>query len=145
MPNLFQRIKSFVNTPTFQNTIMVLIMANAVVIGLDTYPGIRAEYGTLLSSIDQFIIWIFVVEITLRWISWSPRYKFLANGWNLFDFLIISVALLPTATYFSIIRIFRVHQPSHGQASYKGQHNQTLDGVSLFLVWDEGDFVRNVN
>jgi len=108
MPNLSQRIGSAVNTPTFQNTIMALILVNAVVIGLDTYPGIRAEYGSLLSGIDQFIIWIFVVEITLRWISWSPRYMFLANGWNLFDFLIISVALLPTAPYFSIIRIFRV-------------------------------------
>ena len=108
MPNLSRRIDSFVNATTFQNTIMALIMINAVVIGLDTYPGIRAEYGPLLSGIDQFIIWIFVVEITLRWISWSPRYMFLANGWNLFDFLIISVALLPTAPYFSIIRIFRV-------------------------------------
>ena len=108
MSKLPQRIEVFVNAPSFQNTIMALIMINAVVIGLDTYPEIRAEYGTLLSGIDQIIIWIFVAEITLRWISWSPRYTFLANGWNLFDFLIISVALLPTAPYFSIIRIFRV-------------------------------------
>lgn len=108
MSNLSQRIESLVNTPIFQNTIMCLILVNAVVIGLDTYPGIQKDYGLLLSGIDQIIIWIFVVEIALRWFSWNPRYKFLVNGWNFFDFLIVSVALLPTAPYFSIIRIFRV-------------------------------------
>jgi len=108
MPNFSKRLKSLVESNPFNNTIMGLILINAVVIGMDTYPAIRSQYGSFLSAIDQMIIWIFVLEISLRWISWKPKVTFLANGWNLFDFIIITVALLPTAPYLSIIRIFRV-------------------------------------
>ena len=103
-----RRIGTLVESGWFTTSIMCLIFLNAVLIGMETYPAISSRTGALFGIMDRIIVAIFVVEITLRWVAWNPRKRFLLNGWNLFDFVIVAVALLPAAPYFTVLRIFRV-------------------------------------
>jgi len=60
----------------------------------------------LLSAIDAIAIGIFVVEILLKLIVY--RMRFFKNGWNIFDFVIVAVALLPTGGSLSVLRALRI-------------------------------------
>jgi voltage-gated sodium channel len=108
MPLIAKRLQSIVESPPFVNGVMILIILNAVLIGLETYPSVFAKYGFLLQTLDRIILWTFVLEISLRWMAWTPMRRFLLDGWNLFDFIIIVAGLLPASPYLSIMRIFRV-------------------------------------
>ena len=46
-----------------EQAIIVLIVINAVVLGLETSPSIMASYGPLLHILDQAILAVFVIEI----------------------------------------------------------------------------------
>ncbi len=50
----------------FQLSILVVIVANAVLIGFETYPGLVATYGDWFVLLDQLILGIFIVEILIR-------------------------------------------------------------------------------
>lgn len=108
MTVLSKRLVPIVESPAFVYGVMVLIALNAVVIGLETYAAVSTRFGGLLSTLDRIILWTFVFEIFIRWLAWTPRYRFLTDGWNLFDFVVIAAGLIPASSYLSIIRIFRV-------------------------------------
>ncbi len=90
----------------FQNAIMAVIVMNAVVIGLETSAGVMASVGPILVILDQIAITIFVVEILLKLLVY--RASFFRSGWNIFDFVIVSVALLPLGGNFAILRALRI-------------------------------------
>ena len=91
---------------------MIILLAGLVV-GLETSPQIMADYGALLHVIDQLIIGIFLVEILLKLGAESPKiWRFFLQPWNVFDFLIVAVCLLPIdsefAAVFRLARVLRV-------------------------------------
>lgn len=92
----------------FEYFIFFLIILNAILLGLETYPSIYQKHGKTLEIIDKVIVYIFVVELILRFISTKPKISFIKDGWNIFDSFIILVSLLPTNSAFSVLRIFRV-------------------------------------
>lgn len=49
---------------------------------------------------------IFIVELAAKFIALGRR--FFRDGWNVFDFLVVAVALLPNAGAFSVVRSLRV-------------------------------------
>ena len=50
----------------FVGVIVAVILANALILGLQTYPGLRREYGDLLDLLNALCPAIFAVEISLR-------------------------------------------------------------------------------
>jgi voltage-gated sodium channel len=60
------RLRELAASGWFSGSIVGLIVVNAIILGLETYPGIRAEYGPALSAADKSILWIFVAELALR-------------------------------------------------------------------------------
>jgi|SRR5690625_1509962 len=93
----------------FTNIIIILILINAVIVGLETYPNIVRHVGSLLHIIDQFLLWIFTVEIAVRLIGSKTIGAFFKNPWNLFDFVIIAAGhLLAGSYYVTVLRILRV-------------------------------------
>lgn len=44
-------LKLLVEAPWFTRTIMVLIVINAVILGMETYPGIMGAYGGTVKAI----------------------------------------------------------------------------------------------
>jgi voltage-gated sodium channel len=100
------RITTLVEGPIFVQTIIGLILINAVTLGLETNDYLLAEYGTILHAIDTAILWVFVAEISLR--IFAHRLSFFRSGWNVFDFIIVAVCLIPASGPLAILRVFRV-------------------------------------
>jgi voltage-gated sodium channel len=97
----------------FQTAIIGVIVVNAVLVGLETDPDLANQYRAPFDLVNQAIIAIFVVELAIRLVSFLPRpQRFFADGWNVFDFVIVAVSLLPAggsfATVARLARLLRV-------------------------------------
>ena len=101
-----ERIGAFVEAPRIQRFITALIILNAISLGLETSPEVRARIGDILAVIDWVVLIIFVVEIVMK--LFAKRLDFFKNGWNVFDFIIVSIALVPAAGPFYILRALRI-------------------------------------
>lgn len=99
-------IRAIVENRVFQRTIITVILVNAVVLGLLTLKSIPQGFRDLLILVDRICLAIFIVEIALRLIAY--RFRFFLQGWNVFDFLVIAVALVPAAGPLAVLRALRV-------------------------------------
>lgn len=99
-----------VNHPWFDWCILSVIMAAAVVVGMETYPHLDAKYGHILHTLDRIILWIFVVEAAMKITQFGRRpQEYFKNPWNVFDFTIVVVCFLPIgAQYAAVLRLARV-------------------------------------
>jgi voltage-gated sodium channel len=89
-----------------QTVLIALILVNAAVLGLETYPWAMAGFGAWLRVIDSVILSVFVVEIAARLIAY--RVAFFRDPWSVFDLAVVSVALLPASGPISVLRALRV-------------------------------------
>lgn len=89
-----------------QHTLIALIVLNALILGLETNPSLMQTYGRWLSLADQVLLAIFVVEIVLR--IYVHRRSFFSDAWNVFDFVVVAIALLPASGPFAVLRAMRV-------------------------------------
>ena len=103
---LRSRLQRLLERPTTQHTITVLILINAVVLGLETSPNIMARAGALLLAVDKIILAIFVVEIAVRLAV--HRLAFFRDPWSVFDFVVVLIALVPASGALSVLRALRV-------------------------------------
>ncbi|MXO56256.1 ion transporter [Pontixanthobacter gangjinensis] len=101
-----ERVRSFIESQRFESAITAVIVINAIGLGMETSPAIMAQYGQLVSTLDRIAIAIFVVELSLKLFAF--RLSFFKNGWNVFDFVIVSVALFPLSQQFSVLRALRI-------------------------------------
>ena len=101
-----EKIKSFVEASPFQNTIIALIIINAIILGMETSQSIMAQYGTLLKAVDAIILKVFIIEIGLRIYAYGLR--FFTRPWSLFDLFVVIIALVPTSEAFAVLRALRV-------------------------------------
>ncbi|PQA89037.1 ion transporter [Hyphococcus luteus] len=99
-------LQRFIESDAFQGVVLGLIIINAVILGADTFSGVRDGAGPWLMAVDRGIIYAFVVEIGLRIIAWRAAY--FKNGWNVFDFLIVLVSVGAATSGLGALRAFRV-------------------------------------
>ena len=66
-------LRKVVLDPRTERFIMVVIIANAVVLGLETSKTVMASYGRVLEILDHIMLGIFVVELTARIIVHRSR------------------------------------------------------------------------
>jgi voltage-gated sodium channel len=97
----------------FQMFIIGVIVVNAVLVGLETSPDVVTQNQILFDLLNEAIIAIFVVELAIRLAAFLPRpQRFFADGWNVFDFVIVALSLLPGggsfATVARLARLLRV-------------------------------------
>lgn len=100
------RIKNLVENARFQQAILLLILINAVTLGLETSPAAMNAVGGLLLAIDRIILTVFVIEIILR--IHAHRLAFFRDPWSLFDFVVVGIALMPATGPLSVLRALRV-------------------------------------
>ena len=100
------RLRALVESGRFQYAIIGVIVANSIVIGLQTSPSILASYGGLLDILDKIALGIFIVEIGLKIATY--RIGYFRSGWNLFDFTIVAVALVPGGQGLTVLRTMRI-------------------------------------
>ncbi len=100
------RLAVFLDQPFVRNGIVGVILFNAVILGMETSDALMADYGPIIRALDIACLAVFVVEIALKLVAHGPR--FFRSGWNVFDFLIVGVALVPGAQTFSVLRALRI-------------------------------------
>ncbi|MEV6716712.1 ion transporter [Lentzea sp. NPDC051208] len=100
------RIGEVVESTRFQWMIIGVIVVNAATLGAETSPSIVAEHGDLLGAIDHLALAVFVAEISARLYAFG--WRFFRDPWNVFDFVIVTVALLPAAGPLSVLRSLRI-------------------------------------
>lgn len=105
-PSLRQRLGEFVESQPVQNFIIGLIVLNAITLGLETTSTAQQYIGGPLVWAERAILTVFVIEIGLKLIAFGPR--FFRSGWNVFDFIIVGIALAPETGPFSILRALRI-------------------------------------
>lgn len=101
-----EKLKAFVDHPWLTYFITTIILINAVTLGLETDADLVAEYGGLLSWIDQTILIMFTIELALKMIAY--RHRFFLSPWNIFDFVIVGISWLPATGALSVLRALRV-------------------------------------
>jgi len=100
------RLLAFLENRRVQQGIIALILINAILLGLETWPLAMATAGELILALDQAILGIFVVEITLRLLAHGRR--FWRDPWSVFDFCVVAIALIPASGQFAVLRALRV-------------------------------------
>jgi len=100
------RVKRFVEDERFTRTIMIVIIINAITLGLETSDIVMGAVGGVLLTIDKIALAIFVVEILLKLFAY--RLSFFRSGWNVFDFIIVGIALIPSSGALSVLRSLRI-------------------------------------
>ena len=102
----FDNLKSTVESRWFHNFIITIIIINGAVLGLQTINDLTVSSIQILDMIDSICLAIFVFELTLKLIIY--RSSFFKQGWNIFDFVIIAISLIPASGQFSILRALRI-------------------------------------
>jgi voltage-gated sodium channel len=103
------------NSNIFSGIVIAVIVASAIYAGVSSYD-IPPEYTFYLDLFNYAITLFFLIEIIIRMISERSLIKFFSDGWNIFDFLIVTISLVPinnvesvfVARLLRIIRVLRI-------------------------------------
>lgn len=104
--SLRARTGAWVESPRIQGVIVGVILLNAVTLGLETSHTVMANYGWILGALDRTILGVFVVEIGLK--LFARGWGFFRQAWNVFDFSVVAVALIPAGGFLSVLRVLRL-------------------------------------
>ena len=103
---LRENVAAYLDRSFVRNGIMVVIIFNAIILGLETSDTVMAVAGDLILTLDRFCLIVFIVEILAK--LFAHRLKFFKSGWNVFDFVIVGIALVPAAQSLSVLRALRI-------------------------------------
>jgi voltage-gated sodium channel len=96
----------WVESPRIQRLVVAVIIFNAVVLGLETSPAVMARWGGLLIALDRLALAVFIAELAIKFVAY--RGYFWRSGWNVFDFVVVAVALVPGVGPWAVLRSLRV-------------------------------------
>lgn len=96
----------WIESRPIQTVIVAVILINALLMGLETSAAIMERWGFWILGLDKICLGIFILELGIKLHAY--RGQFWRSGWNVFDFLVVAVALLPGAGIWSVLRSLRV-------------------------------------
>ena len=97
---------AWIESVAVQKFVIVLILVNAAILGIETSRSAMTEYGTALIMLDHIILGVFVIEIFIKLLAFD--WRFFKNPWNVFDFMVVGIALVPASGPLAILRALRV-------------------------------------
>ena len=65
-----------------------------------------ARFGPVILNLDRLCLSVFVAELGIK--IFVQRRRFFGKGWNIADFVIVAIALVPTAQGLAVLRALRV-------------------------------------
>ncbi len=96
----------WIESNSIQYLIIGLILLNAISLGIATSNTLEAQYGHWLGFFDNAVLTVFVIEIAIK--LYAFRWRFFSSAWNVFDFLIVAIALVPTSGPLEVLRVLRI-------------------------------------
>jgi voltage-gated sodium channel len=100
------RLRAIVDADWFQRFIIGVIVVNAIGLGLETIPSVEHAIGGFLTVVDHVALVIFFLEIAAKLLV--HRLAYFKDAWNVFDFTIVGIALLPVSGGLSVMRALRI-------------------------------------
>ncbi|MFH1805057.1 MAG: ion transporter [Pseudomonadota bacterium] len=99
-------LRRIVESSQFQKFIIAVIALNAVILGMETSPAIMDVAGPVLVALDRIAVAIFVIELLMKLAVY--RLRFFTSAWNVFDFIIVGITLMPVGEGLSVLRALRI-------------------------------------
>ena len=106
------------NAPGFGYSIVVLIIASAIVQAIITAADVSEFHQIWMGLLLLLMMFMLVLEVLLKIIAEAPRIdRYFRDGWNVFDFLVISFliasmfvfpAAAPNALLLVLVRLLRL-------------------------------------
>ncbi len=103
---LREKTNAVLETTWLQNFIVGVIIFNAIILGMETSKTLMAQASGLIALLDNVCLAIFVAELVAKLFAQGPR--FFRSGWNIFDFIIVGVSLVPGNGGLSVLRALRI-------------------------------------
>jgi voltage-gated sodium channel len=100
------RIGQWVESSPVQHFVTALIVINGITLGLETSQTVMSAVGPYLLAFDAVVLAVFVFEI-----AGKLAYRgtgFFRSGWNVFDFIIVGIALMPASGPLAVLRALRI-------------------------------------
>ena len=99
-----QTAGNIVRSAWFQRFIIATIIFAGALAGIETDTGMMAAHGHLLHTLDRIVLGIFIIEAMLKITAHAPRpWEYFKDGWNVFDFTIVVLCLLPMDSQFAVV------------------------------------------
>lgn len=110
---MYARCREIADSSLFEQLILLLILINAAVMGFETSVTLNEEYGEIFFLILFWSQFVFSIEIIIRMMGYGPRFGgYFKDFWNLFDFTVVALSLLPAVGPFvmiaRLVRLLRV-------------------------------------
>ena len=111
MSTIKAKCKSIASNRWFELSIMLVIIINSILIGVETYTN-----NATIRLVQQIILGVFTVEILIRFIAADSLKSFFTDGWNIFDLSLVLIGYIPETLFASassmmalrVLRVFRV-------------------------------------
>jgi voltage-gated sodium channel len=100
------RLRRFVDAPWFSRFVIAVIIANAIDLGVIAAVEPHGPAAAVAHAVDVIAVAIFTAEMALKLAAYGRG--FFRDPWNLFDLLIVAVALVPATETFSVLRALRI-------------------------------------
>lgn len=113
-----KKLKSFVESTPFQNAILIVILINSVIMGLQTSERIVSAIGPVLTVLDNICLGIFIAELLLKIVTYGL--KFFVDGWNWFDLIVVVCSLISGLSFLKVLRVFRIFRVFRTFKALKG-------------------------
>ena len=98
------KVKEITASRWFRGTIIATILLSGVLAGIETDSALVMAHGSLLRGLDAMVLGIFIIEVILKLVAHSPQpWRYFKNGWNVFDFTIVALCLLPMDSQFAVV------------------------------------------
>lgn len=101
-----QALQTLIESPRTERALTILIIINAMVLGLETDAAIMQRFGSFLIALDTAILAVFVVELLIK--IACQRLGFFKSAWNVFDFVVVAIALVPASGPLAVLRALRI-------------------------------------
>jgi len=99
-------LNKIVKSSIFNNFVLIVVVLNSIILGLQTSHSISSSYGDVLALADKICLWIFVAEAVLK--IAALRLKYFKSGWNWFDFIIVLASICSDFSALSSMRALRI-------------------------------------
>lgn len=135
-------VRRIVGHPLFDELVLGVILVNALAMGIEATPELADRYEASLSAIFLVSQVFFVLEIAARLVSYWPRpTDFFRDGWNLFDFVLVALSLIPAVGSFTVaarllraLRVLRVVSSRASLRDFVGGERRGLAALPALLV-----------
>jgi len=106
------KLRSLRKNRFFESLVVSIIIISALNIGLSTFD-VNPNLLQALGVLDYVITFFFLSEILIRIYSYEKVSQFFTKKWNIFDFIIVLLSLIPLEFFETVIvarllRVFRL-------------------------------------